>query len=486
MKRIYTITLGLLLSCNILMAQDAPVQQTTTKTFTLEQCIQYALENSVTSKNATLDQEIAVARVRETTGLGLPQVSGAVGLQYNSQIRRLFLQYTGPGGFIDLSGIPNIQPGDIAGLSSPFQLPATGDAGLNVSQLIFNGSYIVGLQAAKTYKELAVRNGTVSKVTMIQTITKAYYGVLVNEERATLFDANLGRVDTLLRNTIALNKNGFAEAIDVDRIRVTYNNLLSEREKFVNLKELSKALLKFQMNYPLEQEIEIVGSIQDMRVESNLDSYKDGWDYKTRPDYQVMETNYRLQQLNVKNQYAGALPSISGIANLGYFTGSKTFMGLFKTDASFAEVKSPQGNSGPDKWYPYSMVGLNLSWNLFTGLQRNYRIQQEKLSLIKIKNQMQNVKTGIDLEIQQSTIGFNNALKTLEAQSQNMELAAKVAKVTSIKYEQGVGSNLEVVTAESSLREAQTNYYNALYDALIAKVDLDKAYGKIEIPVTGN
>ncbi|MFM7853258.1 MAG: TolC family protein, partial [Flammeovirgaceae bacterium] len=115
----------------------------------------------------------------------------------------------------------------------------------------------------------------------------------------------------------------------------------------------------------------------------------------------------------------------------------------------------------------------------FSGLQRHYKIQQEKLILAKVENGFKSLKQGIDLETRQTKVNFRNALNSLEAQKENMDLASNVARITKIKYEQGVGSNLEVVEAENALREAQTNYYSALYDAMNYKVDLDKAYGRI-------
>ncbi len=125
------------------------------------------------------------------------------------------------------------------------------------------------------------------------------------------------------------------------------------------------------------------------------------------------------------------------------------------------------------------MFGLSLNVPIFTGLQQSYRIQQEKLALQKINNNFIELKSSIDLDVKRANLQFDNAIKTLASQRQNMDLADRVARVTKIKYEQGVGSNIEVVDAEDALRQAQTNYYSALFDAMIAKVDLEKAYGKL-------
>jgi outer membrane protein len=482
MKRIYILTFAvLLLAGGSAIAQQQPAEST--GAFTLEQCIEYAVRNSVNTQNSILDIDVAKERVKETTGLGLPQVVVSSGLTWNQKLPRFFQRYSPPGSGISFfPEIPGINTGDVVAAQNFFQLQGQGDANVTLNQMIFNGSYIIGLKAASAYKDLSYKNAAVTQQTLIQNVTKAYYGVLINNERTQLFDVNIARVDSLLRNTKALQQNGFAETIDVDRIQVTYNNLVTERDKFLNMKELSLALLKFQMNYPMEDQMSVVGSIQDIQIETNPEKLAQGFDYKIRPDYQVLEANRKLQALNVRNQYAGALPMINAFGRYGYQTQSNTISGIFKTNTNLQDA----GGVGPDKWYNYQTYGLSLSWNVFTGTSRHHKLQQEKLNLQKIENSFRSLKSAVDFEVKQSTITFENALKTLTSQKQNMDLAANVARVTRIKFEQGVGSNLEVVTAESSLKEAQNNYYNAMYDAMLAKVDLDKAFGLLTAPATTN
>jgi outer membrane protein len=463
----------------LLLAGQVNAQQS----FTLDQCIDYALKNSINVQNAVLDEQIATAKVKETIGIGLPQISASASLVHNPKLPRFFNTYSGPEGFLgDLSGVPGIKPGDVIAARNFFQLQSSGGVSASVNQLIFNGSYLVGLQASSVYKDLAVKTGNQTKEQIIQQVMKAYYGVLINKERIDLFANNIARVDTLLRNTKALNQNGFAEAIDVDRIQVTLNNLLAERNKFLNLNELGIEVLKFQMNYPMDQPLEVVGNINEVQVDTNLDHYKEGWDYKIRPDYQVLETNRKLQALNVKNQNAAFMPSLNAFLNFGYSTQSSEVAGLFKTNTQIQD----EGGLGPDKWYDYSQIGVSLSVPIFSGGQRHYKLQQEKIALQKVDNGFKSLKNGIDLEIRQASLIFENAIATLETQRANMELASRVAQVTKIKYEQGVGSNIEVIDAENSLRQAQTNYYGAMFDAMVAKVDLDKAYGKLLPIVTGS
>jgi outer membrane protein TolC len=197
----------------------------------------------------------------------------------------------------------------------------------------------------------------------------------------------------------------------------------------------------------------------------------------------LLDANKNLQRLNIRNLYAESLPSLSAFATIGYSTQSESISGLFKTNTNIAAASDTvRSMAGADKWYNYSMFGLRLNVPLFSGFQQSNKIQQQKLALLKLENNTSMLKSSIDLEIRQSSLMYENAIKSLTVQKSNLDLAANVVRVTQIKYEQGVGSNLEVVEAETSLKETQINYYNALFDALIAKVDLDKAYGKLAPP----
>ena len=477
MKPFYKILLVVLLLPSLSFAQ----QSQGTQSFTLEQCIQYALENAVAVKNAAIDEQIADARVKETRGIGLPQIDGTVSVMHNQKLPRFFIKYDASQASANpfasqLGSVPGIEDQDVVAMQNFFQLPSNGNANVSVNQLLFNSSYLVGLKAASTYRQLSERSTQQTKEQTVQQVTKAYFGVLINKDRMRLFDTNITRVESLLKSTTALNENGFVESIDVDRIKVALNNLKAERDKFYNLQELSSLLLKFQMNYPMEQPLDVTGDIADLQVDENvLSNYALDWNYTQRTDYQLLETNKRLLELDVKNKYSTSLPSLSAFANFGYATQSSNISGLFKTNSNIEDG----GGLGPDKWYPTTSFGVSLNVPIFSGLQRNYRIQQAKLSLMKVENQFATLKSGIDLEIKQAATNYLNAIKSLKSQDENKKLAENIARVTRIKYEQGVGSNTEVIDAESSLKESQINYYSALYDALVAKVDLDKAYGKL-------
>ncbi|MFY0600848.1 MAG: TolC family protein [Cyclobacteriaceae bacterium] len=448
------------------------------KTFSLEDCIEYALENATDVKNAILDEELAEAQIKETIGIGLPQISGTVVAQKSPTLQRFYGQWSpnssiGPNA--DQAQQLGIEEGDVYAAENFFQLQSAGDASLSINQLIFNGSYIVGLQASRVFKELSVNQKEETAGQRKADVAKAYFNVLVNEDRLKLFAGNLARLDTLYRNTVELNKNGFAEEIEVDRLKVSLNNLKSEEDNLKNLNILSMRLLKFQMNYPINQPLKLSGKIEDV-LSRSIVGVTDEVVYNDRADYRVLIENKKLQELNLKNKYAEALPTIGAFANLGYSTQSPDFTGLFSTRSDFSEA----GGVGPDGWYKYSSIGLRLNWSIFTGLQRNYQIQQQKIELKKIDNSLQEFESLIEVQVKEAELTFTNAMQKFEVQKENAELAEKIFRISQTKYEEGVGSNLEVVEADSALKDAQANYFNALFEAIVAKIDLNRALGREE------
>ena len=447
-----------LLSFSIIWEANA---QSEVKNFTLRQSIDYALVNNVTIKNATIDEYIAKAKVGETASLGLPQINGSVGLQHSDPLRAFFGQGNGlPSAFAGGIIIPD---GQVYSAPNFFQLKNGVDASVTITQLIFSSSYIIGLQAAKTYKALSAISKENTQIQVVENVTKAYYMYLVNVQRQNLFDANIARLDSLLRQTKAISKAGLAEQIDVDRLEVTYNNLLTERDKFTNMLMLSGLLLKFQMGMPMSESLTLVDKIEDVNLDSNSVS-SEAANFANRTEYKMLETQLRLNTLNSKNNKYSFLPSIQASANLGRFTQSNKF-DFFKT-------------SHP--WANYGVYSIGANIPIFDGLGKVKRVQQAKLEIEKTENSMNQFKQVVDMQAKTAELTYKNNIQSMKVQQRNLNLAKEVVRVSQIKYKAGVGSNIEVITAESTLKESQVNYYNALYDAIVAKIDFDKAIGNLK------
>ena len=459
--RITSILAGLLLIFGQSLAQDVR-----NSSFTLEQCIDYAMEHNENLLNAALDREIADARVRETIADGLPQINGNLDLAYNYKIATTPIpDFISPSVYGVLFQESLLEPrnlGDPAVFPAQFGTKYTGSATIGLEQMIFNGSYFVGLKAARTYTELSRKDQVKSEIDVIEAVSKAYYLLLVNEEQVELLNKNYNRLDSLLRDTKALNKYGFAEKIEVNRVQVQFNNVKVERDNIKEFVSLSKALLKFQMGYPQREELEISESIDDLIFESVSNDIADSFDYQQRIEFSQLMTNMELNELDVKNTNSQYYPEINLYGTLGSTAGAQSSSDLFNFD---------------DNWFGLGVVGLRMSVPIFDGFRKSNIIQQKRIQARQLDNNKAQIENSIDLEIKESNTNYKNAIDYMVAQQENMVLAEEVYNVAKIKYYEGVGSSLEVTDADTEFKTAQINYYTALYDALVAKVELQKAYG---------
>jgi outer membrane protein len=427
---------------------DARAQLTDTVAhFSLQEAIDYAQRNQSSIQNAKIDEEIAANTVKQTVGIGLPQVSG--NLNFN-----------------DFLKVPtNLLPGEFFGqpgtqVPVQFGVKYQSSFGLELNQLLFDGTYLVGLQASKTYRELSSKSLKRSRIETAVAVSKAYYSVLVSNEQLSLLDANLLRLKKTLNDTKALYANGFVEKIDVDRLTVLNNNLETERENVIRLLDLNVNLLKFQMGMSIQSKLTLKDSIAGLQVVQAF-AVSDTSAYKNRIEYSLLETQKKLNELDLKRYKSQFLPSLSAFGSTSQSLQSNNFGTLF------------------DRSFPTTVIGFRLAVPIISGGIKLYQVRNAKLEILKTQNNLVNLKNGISLEVEQAQTTYRNGLKSLENQNRNMELAQEVLRVTKIKYEQGVGSSIEVTTAETSLKEAQNNYINALYDLLINKVNMDKALGKI-------
>lgn len=457
----------LICTAGTLVAQTASTEK---YVFDLQDCINYADEHQTSILNAGIDIKIAEAKVKETIGIGLPQLSGKADFSdYLKSPVVLFPDFIGPviynilkdEDIRDANGNPIVQPDGVGGFQEVnFQQKYNASLGLTLSQLLFDGSYLVGLQASKTYKELSQRNYLRTRIETNVAVTKAFYLVLVNSEQITLLNANIDQLKAQLEQTKALNENGFAEKIDVDRLTVLYNNLITERENIKRSLILGNQLLKFQMGMPVEKELEVKGEISDIDLTEQT-VLPDSTVYKNRIEYDLAETQLKLNQLDLKRYKSQFLPTLAAFGSTTLQYQNNSFSDLFK-----------------DR-YPSTLIGLQLNVPIFSGFQKLNRVKQAKLIVEKSNNDLFNAKNAINLEIKNSATNYKNSLNSLNNQRNNLALAKEVLRVSRIKYEEGVGSSIEVTNAQTLLKEAENNYIKALYDALTNKVELDKSLGNI-------
>ncbi|RDB07227.1 TolC family protein [Runella aurantiaca] len=425
--------------------------------YSLQEAIQYGVTHNINVKNSQTDAQSAESRIGEIRSVGLPQVSASLSLMDNLIIQRVFL----PAIFFDPQAPEGAPPVPVQ-----FGVKYSGNAALQLNQMIFNAQWLLGLKAAQAYRELAVKNVTQSKIQIAESVSKAYYGVLVAEERAKLLDLNIQRLDSLTREMGEMNKKGFVEKLDVDRLEVSLNNLKTERSKVQNMVDLSYYMLKFQMGMKLDEAIQLTDRINETDVEKIAAEVKasdaNDFKYDQRVDYSILKSNLLLSEMDVENNKRGYYPTVSAFAGYGYNTGRNGF-----------------GEVWGSPWFNNANIGLSVNIPVFDGFAKKYKIQQAKFTVDKVKQSLSLVEQSIDLQIRSANITIINGLETLKTQKRNLDLAQEVVRVSKIKYQSGTGSNIEVINAESALKESQTNYFASLYELLLAKVDLDKAKGKL-------
>jgi len=420
--------------------------------FSLQECVDYALVHNEEYLNAGLEAKAQKTFVGEVLSDGLPQINGSININNNFKVPTTFIPAIFFGGPSD-EFIP-VQ----------FQTQYNGSASVTVSQLVLDGSYFLGVKAARTYTQLSAKDAVKSKIDLISTVSKAYYSVLVNKERLDLLRTNFASIDSLLHDTELLYENGFAEKIDVNRIRVQYNNLNTEVENAQRGLAASYLILKFQLSMPDNEDLILTDALDkiEFAIDENLGS---DFQYGDRIEYSTMNTSLELAHMDLKNIKVGYLPKLDAFATLGATAGTGSWGDMFQVS---------------NNWYRYGLYGFSLSIPVFDGFRKSNQMQKRRIIIQQRENMKDRLERAIDLEINQAKIGLANSINKMNAQKENMELAKEVFEVTRSKYQQGVGSNLEVVDAETSYKNSQTNYYSALYEALIARIDYQKALGKLD------
>lgn len=416
----------------------------------LDECLQMALSNNENLKNSILEENVSKMTSREYLSVGFPQIQFETGLKYNFEIQK---------SLIDISKfMPGVPEGTEQEVSFGQKYDGIMDLGIN--QMIFNGSYFVGLAASKALIELSEKQTVRTKVDIIESVNKAYYVVLNTKERLSLVNSNLDRIESLLNDTEILYENGFVEKLDVDRIKVSYNNLNAEKIKAERLYDLSLSVLKFQIGFPVNDKLSVKGSIEDVILSVNEYDIQ-SFDYSDRIEHSILNTNKRLKSYDLKNNRSQFLPQIYANLSYGYNTSSSEYDLFFNSN----------------RWKNYGTVGLQVIVPIFDGFNKRSKINRSKIVVQQVENQIKFLERSIDLQINQNYIELKNAIESLNVSKDNLVLANEVYNVSEKKYKEGVGSNLEVLDSNNALKTAQTNYYNAYYQAIISKINLEKTLG---------
>lgn len=416
--------------------------------YNLVNCIQYGLAHQNDVVNARLDVQFSQEQIKEATGKFLPHVNVNGSLTDNLKLQT--------------SLIPDIATGNYdkkipVQFGTKWASAVTGQ----VDQAIFNSDYFLGLKASRVYGGLSQKTYKRTEIDTRVAITKAYYAVLASEENIRLSKSNMEQLHKTLSDTKARYDVGVAERVDVDRIQVSYNNVVTDIETQIRLLVYAMQLLKFQMGMPQESQLTLTQTVQDLNVDAFI---ADTIDYQVqdRIEYSIQTTQIALNELSLKSKKLGYLPTLDAYVNYGFNYFAATFGDLYKTG------------------YGASALGLTLKWPIFAGTERLHQIRENKITLKKSQNDLDYLSQQIKLDVANANTLYLNNKSKFTTQKTNMGLTQGIYERIVLKFEQGVATSLDVTSAESDLKQAQVDYVQALLNTLISKTDLDKAMGKIK------
>ncbi|MCC7331708.1 MAG: TolC family protein [Flavobacteriales bacterium] len=421
------------------------------QTFTLKQAQEYALKNNYNRVNAEKDVLIAKKKVMETTGIGLPHVSAEAQFQNFLELPVSLI----PANVFD----PRAPKDQYAELKFGTDYNTT--ARLNASQLLFDGSYIVGLQASRTYKSFAEKNLEKTEVTVREEIAQAYYLCLVAEENKGILQKIATSTEKLLEETKKTFKEGFVEEQHVDQLQLTHKNILNSLAEANRQKEIALNFLKFQMGLELDTKILLSDNIEMLLGEvSAEDVLSKEYKVDNNVDFQLIKVNESLMKLNLRKEKYAFAPSIAA-----FFTHQQQNMG--------DKIELTNG----DKWYPSTLWGISIKLPIISGGMRLAKMGQARLEYEKAKANSIQVEQGLKLKVQKAKSDYTTSYSVYLNQKEGLGIAEKINNNSTRKYTEGMISSMEMTQSQTQYLETQAKYIKSLLDLFNSSSELKKAIG---------
>ncbi len=405
---------------------------------TLPRVIQYALKNQPLIQQALIDQEITDLQIRSRLADWYPQVNFNYLYQHNFQVQTSII-----GGNPVRLGVAN---------TSALQFTA--------SQAIFNRDVLLANRTQGEVRRQAAQQTAGTKIDIAVSVSKAFYDVLATQQQIRVATENIVRLQKSLNDARAQYDAGIADKTDYKRATIALNNSLASRKSNEEALKAKVEYLKALINYPESASLDIVYDSAALEREIPVDTLQ-GLDYSRRIEYQLLQTQRKLQEANVQYNKWSYLPSLS--ANGAYI--------LNYLDNDFNKLYN--------QTFPNSYAGLTLAFPIFQGGKRKYNLEQANWQLKRTDLAIVNLKNTVNAEYSSALASYKASLANFLAIKENVSLAQEVYDVISLQYRSGIKTYLEVITAETDLRTAQINYFNALYQVLSSKIDVQRAAGEL-------
>lgn len=425
----------------------------TGRSFSLKEAIDYAAVNAYAAKNSKIDLDKAKYQMDALIAIGLPQVNGSFAYNYNVRPPVAFL----PAQIIN----PFAAPGEFAAVT--FAPKQTSNPSLSLNQLLFDGTYFIGLQAAAAFKLLSTQIDQKNIIDIKENVESSYNLVLVLQENIKILNKNLEKLKDTKFQSQAIYNEGFIEETDVDQLTLIVNTLEANIKNLERQVVLAKHLLKFNMGIGIDEDITLTDGFETLianlptttaiSVAANPDN---------NIDLIILNQQDKLARLNVKREQSAYLPQLVGFFNYQW--------------QNFSNNNTPFRDMS--KYFPISVAGVQLNVPIFDGLRKQHIIRGAKADVKKIEFGKTQLTEGIKLQGAQLTTDYNNALEMFKLKKSNLDLADKLKARALTKYREGVGTSLELVTAENQYITIQGEYMNAVANLLNINVKINKLTGK--------
>jgi len=431
------------ISCFVLLSTSLFAQIKTDSlptTVSLPQCISFALKNQPATKQAIIDEEINERNIGIALADWLPQVNATGNAQHYFQLP----QQPFNGGYIT-SGVAN---------SSTLSL--TGN------QVIYNNTVALASRTSKYSRQYYKQNTQSTQINVVADVSKAFYDVLLSQRQLAIINEDILRLRRSLKDAYAQYQAGVVDKIDYKQATIALNNELASKKQAEEAIKSKFAFLKQVMGLTAQKPIELAYDSTQLERETLIDTTQI-LDVNNRIEYQQLQTQKTLDNLNVDYYRWNFLPSVSafGSYNLGYY------------NQNLSDLYS--------RSFPNSLVGLNLSIPIFTGSKRLQNVSKARLQVDRVDLDIVNTRNLINTEYVQALAGYKSSYNDYKVLRENVALAKDVYNVVFLQYREGVKTYLNVITAESDLRTSELNYYNALFNVLSTKIDLQKALGTLSV-----
>ena len=442
-KITFKISLLLLLISSVSFSQNV---------FSLKECLDYANKNNQNIKISGYDLNVAQKKVNEQKGALLPQVNINGSLDDNLKLNTQL--------------IPAEMFGGAAGTyqAVSFGTKYSLSAGIQLNQSIIDPTLWVGIETTKANQLLSAQNLQRTREQIAYTVSLLYYQSLIIQKQIEIMSATLKVSEESLKSIELQFKNGLAKQIDVDKIRVSYNNSATQFEQIKLSYKQALNNLKFQMGMAQESEIVLPNELPAFDNNKYSSLTDKSLTATNRIEYKIQESSLQLSELDKKRNIASTLPTLSFYGNYNYNAMNQEFKFL----------------NQDQNWYQSSAIGLKLSIRVFSGLQRKSRIEQSAINIERAKENIKLTEQSIKVDISNYEIQYQNALDNIKNEKENFELAERVYKNTQLERKEGISTSYDLIQAESSLREAQNNYFSKLLTLYIARINFEQSKGTLE------